>query len=182
MNTIILYGDKKDTQIKNNLFKILSDDFQINYICDSKICTISSSKTNTPLNIIETSSLKEVRAKNTIIILKNNAKINSIKYISKNVNIIINSNNSKNIAKLANKNANVYTCGFSPKDYVTFSSRNNDNTIVSLQRNVKGTDGMIYEPMEIPCDCANNLNDFSILAAILTLILIGKSKENKVIF
>ncbi|MFZ2538000.1 MAG: hypothetical protein WAX04_03755 [Oscillospiraceae bacterium] len=179
MNTIIIYGNKKDDQLKNILLKLLADKFKINYISDT---TVSSSSGNKVLNIIETSFLNEIKVKNAILILKNNAKINAIKFIDKSTNIIINENNTKNLLCLAKSINNVFTCGFSSKDYITFSSHEDDNAIVSLQRSIKLLNGHICEPMEIPCKAVANINDYSILAATLTLILLGVIDENKVNF
>lgn len=179
MNTIIIYGNKKDEQLKTILLKLLSKKYKVNYISDT---IISSSVGNRAINLIETSSLNEIKVKNAILILKENARINSIKSIEQSINIITNANNTKNLLRLGKSIHNVYTCGFSPKDYVTFSSREEETAIVSLQRSIRQANGHICDPMEVPCSTANKISDYSILASTLTLILLGSISENKVIF
>lgn len=179
MDTIIIYGNKKDKQIRESLQKLLSKKFNVNYISDS---VINSGSFGSQLNIIETTSLNEINIKNAILIVKNDSKINSISYIDKTTNIIVNANNTKSLLRLGKSNHNVYTCGFSSKDYVTFSSFDDESAIVSLQRSIKQLNGSICEPMEIPCDRLNGINDYTILATVLVMILLDKVDDKKISF
>lgn len=44
----------------------------------------------------------------------------------------------------------VITCGLSPKDTVTFSSRNNGHISIALQRDLVALDGETVEPFDLP--------------------------------
>jgi hypothetical protein len=65
---------------------------------------------------------------------------------------------------LCNKNVNVITCGYSATDTVTFSSLNNTNSLISLQRQIKNLNDEVIEPF----DFANEI--------------LMKSKENILLF
>lgn len=178
---LIIYGDKKDTQIKDCLLKLLSDKFNINYISEGTVSALfeinSSFCERMDINIIEMSSLNNINIKNAILILKNNAKINSIKFVDNSVNIIINADNTKNLLKLTKTINNIYTCGFSSKDYATFSSRESNNAVISLQRSIRLENDRVLDPMEIPCVLQHDINDYSILASVLAMIMLGITEE-----
>lgn len=176
MKTIIIYGDKRDLQIKNTLIPLLSKDFGIN-IVDGRV--IKSTQGYRTINIIETANANEINVKNAILILKNNAKISSIKLVEKSTNIIVNSNNAKVLARLAKSLNHVYTCGFSSKDYMTFSSREQDSAVVSLQRDIVKLNGEICEPLDIRCKTRGEMNDYTILASSLCLILLNLINEKE---
>ena len=178
MNQIILYGDKKDEQISQTVYRLLESSFHVTHITEAKVR--SGGRHTAPINLIETDSLKDIGIKNSILILKNNAKINSLRYVNKTTNVIIHSENTKNMTRLAQYLPNVYTCGFSSKDYVTFSSRGEDKAVVSLQRSVRLiNDGSFCEPFEIPCEMEHPLKDYSILAGMMMMILLGTLNETK---
>lgn len=161
-------------QIKNIILSLLTKSFGVNLICDNVISSIQGKDT---LNLIETSSINEIHVKNAILILKNNAKINSIKFIDKSTNVIINSYDTKNLSKLSKPLNHVYTCGFSSKDFVTFSSRNAESAVVSLQREIIKLNGEICEPLDIMCKNTQGISDYHLLAATVCMLLINEINE-----
>lgn len=175
MNTVIIYGDKKNNLLKNNLIRILKENNSIHIFEDNSIISDGIGES---INLIFTNNLKLINVKNAIIIIGINAKVHNIKYINRSSKIIVNANDSKQIMKLSKMSTKIYTCGFSSKDYVTFSSRNNDTAVVSLQRSVQLSKTEYCEPFEIPCIIENEISDYFILSSVLSLILLKNLNEN----
>lgn len=67
----------------------------------------------------------------------------------------------------------VVTCGLSPKDTFTFSSRGEDSAVVSLMRAVETTAGIV-EPMEIPISFVPGAEDYPLLSTTAALVLTGQ--------
>lgn len=180
MNTIIIYGEKNDCIIKNNLASFLKQNYSINFFDNNHIYHkgVNPSDQGDSILIIYTNQLNNIDISNAIVIIGNNAKINHIKHINSNVRMIVNSDNTKQINKISKFTSKIYTCGFSSKDYITFSSRNEDSTTISLQRAVHLSEYTCC-PFEIPCSISENQSDFHILSAVMTLILIKCLNEKK---
>lgn len=181
MNNIILYSDKKDSKMKDVIINQLSQKYLLNIF---ELGTIHSIGKGQPLNIIHTNSLKNISIKDCVLIFCNGAKVSEnrmavSKNLDKSVHIIVDSENTKCICQLAKYVPNIYTCGFSQKDYITFSSREDDKAVVSLQRSIRINNKTISEPFEIPCNITCELSDYYILATVLTLIFLKEINEKK---
>lgn len=71
------------------------------------------------------------------------------------------------------------TCGLSPKDTVTFSSRAPGSAVISLLRALHGADGREIEPRELPVALSTPRDDYPLLACVAALWLAGcKLPEN----
>lgn len=175
VDTVILYGDKKDAQIKNILMRILPERFRVNLISEQLVQCCGNGHI---VNLIDTQVANEIRVPNSILVLKSRSNIHSLRYMDCATNVIINSMNTKSISKLSKSLNHVYTCGFSSKDYVTFSSREEDKAVVALQRSITLSDGKICDPLELPCNISGKIEDYSILASTLTLIMLDLFDEN----
>lgn len=172
---IVIFGDKKDNQISKILIKNLSENYKINSISDGKLISLGNGETE--VNLIETSKLNEIRLDNSVLILKNSVKLNMVKFIGRTTKVIISAGNERGITKLNNHLANVITCGYSAKDYITFSSRDDAGGMISLQRSIK-QNGKIIEPFEIPFEKNGIESDYAVLSACLAMIMLGHIKEN----
>ena len=175
MKNIVLYGERKDRQIGDTLKRLMQDIFTVNYFTDFGLTTIGSGP---PINLLETASIREIDSKNCIFILKRNSKVSSIRHINRFADVVVDASNIKSVARLASKLPNVYTCGFSPKDCMTFSSCGDGNVVVSLQRSLRLSKEVSCDPFEIPCEVEAKLQDYTILASVLTLTLCGQMDEN----
>lgn len=176
MYNIILLGDDNDRHITHCLLALLKADYQVNQITTDISQTIGD---GAPINLIELTEISEVAMNNGILILKQNAKTSALKRIDPSVKVILSESDVKSISPFASSLSNVYTCGFSPKECVTFSSREEEDMVVSLQRSILLPSGITCEPFEIPCHRSVGYSDYAMLASVLTMILIGALNENK---
>lgn len=133
--------------------------------------------TKQSINIIFTDSLKNIDTKNIVLILFTSIRHSAIKHLDASTRIIVNSINQRSIKTLAHCKHSVYTCGFSSKDYITFSSKFGLTAVVSLQRNIRPLDNMMYEPFEISCTLKSSYSDFTILSCVLAMILLNLVDE-----
>ncbi|WMJ23334.1 hypothetical protein RBG61_01345 [Paludicola sp. MB14-C6] len=176
MQTIVIYGDKQDIEVKNQIIQLLKNDYNITVIEDHRIYSVGSGPS---LNIILTNNYSSILITNAIIILTSNAKLSYLELIDPSCRIIVNADDANYVSRLASLNSNIYTCGFSQKDSITFSSREKDNVVVSLQRSITTISDNLCEPFEIPCEIFNEISDYTILATILVLILLNYYDEKK---
>lgn len=116
----------------------------------------------------------------SILFLQKKANLKKTNRLSDKTTVVIDSENRKQLELVSRFPVDVVTFGLSPKDTVTFSSRDEQSAVVSLQRAVTALDGALLEPMEIPCILNEKLNDPLILgiASIMILLhLIDGDKE-----
>lgn len=99
-------------------------------------------------------------------------------FLSKETTAIVCSESTSQLEVLSQTPAQVLVCGLSSKDTVTFSSRKDTRATVSLLREIRGWDGRIVEPMDIPLDVPSNCGDYLVLAAVASAIYFGIPPEN----
>lgn len=70
------------------------------------------------------------------------------------------------------------TCGFSPKNTVSVTSRTDDKITLSLNRAIRTVEGVICEPLEqpIPLD-ESSRDEYGIMAEFAARLLIGESHQ-----
>ena len=64
------------------------------------------------------------------------------------------------------------TCGLSPKDTLTLSSRTSDSLMISLQRTMSSISGYSIDPVEIPLSLSCPRNPLLVLPAAAVLLLL----------
>lgn len=171
MYTIVLYGDKKDTAIDSLFSKALAERFLVTEVNELQITRYGKSNAKEVL-LIRSDCITEIDTPNVILVLKQRAKIGNVKRLNKSAHIIVGAAGSAQLLKLRQAPGNVYTCGFSSKDYITFSSREEEKAVVSLQRSVKTVGGNVCDPLELPFKIDSKTEDYSILAMAMSMLLL----------
>ncbi|MDE7363066.1 MAG: hypothetical protein K2N38_14170 [Oscillospiraceae bacterium] len=64
------------------------------------------------------------------------------------------------------------TCGISPKNTVSVTSRTSDRLTLALNRSVRTASG-VCEPLEQPVDAAEDEDEYDIMAAFAARIILG---------
>ena len=175
MISVILFGESKDTQIAALLRRFLAREHTVCHLTQDRFETLGSGPA---VNLVETASVRELSLKNAILIVKQNAKLGLLTKIGRELPVVIDAANVRGLARLDPERANVYTCGYSPKDAITFSSREETSAVVSLQRTVRLGKGGDCEPFELPCVLDGKADDYSVLASAMGLILMRLLDEN----
>ena len=67
----------------------------------------------------------------------------------------------------------IISCGNNPKNTITFSSLNDDNILLSLQRTVRGINSAKTEPCELNIKLSKKYQPFSVMASATVLLLFG---------
>ncbi len=87
---------------------------------------------------------------------------------------IVNSDETWSIKLMAELKIPAVTCGLSSKDTFTFSSKSDENAVISLMRSVKSVYKNLLEPMEIPISFSKDTDEFFLLSFVATLVLTEK--------
>lgn len=178
MEQIVLFGDRRDREIALLLKRCLAQRSAVCHITESECSTEGN---GAPVLLLETESLQELQCPSAILILKKKARAGGLKRIADGVSVIVDAADTNTIAALGAHHPalQVYTCGFGHKNTVTFSSRDDEQAVVSLQRPIFRSDELICDPFEIPCEIGRGQEDYSILATVMALILTRRWNENK---
>ncbi len=129
--------------------------------------------------------LERLEGGKSILLLLKKANLKKARYLSEKTTVVIDSENRKQLEQIRRFPVNVVTFGLSAKDTVTFSSREEQSAVVSLQRSVTALDGAVLDPMEIPCILKGNCSDqliLGIVAILILLHLIDSEKEETLYF
>lgn len=178
MYEIVLYGNKKDQEIRRCLLPQLQRHFEVHYLSD-RLTVYKNGKPR--IILIETDLLRSLDVENGILVLKRHAKLGTLKHLHPTVRVILQSDQARTLLRALSTHPYVYTCGLSSKDYINFSSREENTAVVSLQRSLRQVNGSCCEPMELPCTPVGEKNEYTILATALVLMLLGVASHEKML-
>lgn len=173
MHQIVLYGDPQDRQISTLLRKWLSERFAVQYFSTEEIQEEGSGPI---LQILEYAPVHRISVPSAILLAKRRAPIEELERISSKTTLIIDANDCYKAALLERRipELSVCTCGFGGKDTITFSSRDEQQAVIALQRPIRLENGTICDPFEVPCcisELASAADDYVLLASAMSLIL-----------
>lgn len=163
----IIDKNKKFEIIKNEILKNINDKkMNIISVNNQNIENVKNIKFETV--VIGTAIDKIIGHKELIEKICENAKY-----------LIIDSDNEIELNFLENKEINIITYGLNQKATLTLSSRNENNLLIALQRNIKNIENQVIEAKEINIEIEENnkLNIEDIL--IITIISLLYNKNNK---
>jgi hypothetical protein len=167
----LFYGNEKDHALSDQIYASLHSKVPISFYNQDVLMEAGE---DTQIELIETDHLKSLYADRTIIYFKNKCDLHPLKTISGDITAVVNANYRRQLAFVSRHHLKTVTYGFSNRDTVTFSSRDDERLVISLQRSVYTLDGVLIDPMEIPCRISGERNDLSILAYVAILILLGE--------
>lgn len=111
-----------------------------------------------------------ISAKNATLLVLNKRQTKPLMFNGSLKGICESSNqNALNILKLSN--ILTIVCGTSNTDTITFSSITNNKALISIQRQIKTTNGKIIEPCEIPITINHKFSNSAVICACSVLIL-----------
>ena len=148
---------------------------------------------NSKLNKFETininlKSIENVKnIKFDILVVNENIEnlLNHSKYlediISKSLYVIVNSDIKNNLSSLKKAKANIITYGFNAKATITISSIKEENTMLCVQRSLKGIGENVIEEQEISIEIEkNNINKLYNVLVIFAILSIYGEKLKKI--
>ena len=173
MHQIVLYGDPQDRQISTLLRTWLSKRFTVQYFSSEEMQETGNGPV---LQILEYAPVRRICLPSAILLAKHRAPIDELQQISSQTILIIDTSDCYKAALLEQRmpELSVCTCGFGGKDTITFSSRNERQAVIALQRPIRLRGGVICEPFEVPCcisETASVPDDYVLLSSAMSLIL-----------
>lgn len=173
--SIIIVGDLEDASIGNFFFENLSKQFSVSYFSNGRFL---ESGIGQEIMLYETDKIAQCNFKNCVMIIKKQCSINICNEFESNTVAIVSSEQQNHLKLLSKLNLRTITCGSSSKDTVTFSSKNDDEIVISLQRAISTINGEIIEPFEMPMKKSIEDDDFTLLAYVSLLIETGIIDKN----
>lgn len=175
MQKLILYGSEKSDSLRRYLLFSLKNKLNVSFMNSH----IFQSRKKEALQLFEVDGMEKISADASILFLKTKADFESLRYLKDNMTVIINSANHQQLEFISKFKVNVVTCGLSTKDTITFSSRDENSAVVSLQRSIRAIDGTIIEPMDIPCKITKKYSDYFVLGYVAILLLLNLVSQNQ---
>ena len=170
-----LVGSLDDNSIGNFLYEKLSKFFSVTYLSNGKLL---KNGIGDDFLLFDIDYINICNFENCILIIKRHCPINSINNLNRATVTIVSSDEQDYLKKLSTLNIKTITCGSLGKDTVTFSSKNDDEIVISLQRSFNSIFGEEIEPFEIPIKKSQDDDDFTILAYIALCVEIGVIDKN----
>lgn len=159
----------KNSRLCNYAVQVLSNSYFVR-VTDGKYLMQKGS--GYLLDIIRTENIAEINSESCAVILGEYEEYREIKIDSTNLYIIANSLCDSQIASLKGCVYPVITCGSKSVDAVSFTSIDDDNVTVSLNRNIIALSGRCVQPLELPVQYSNDESLYNILAVTALRILL----------
>lgn len=174
MKTVILcYTDQKKL-LSNLILKNLSTSYSITVINDTSVKNIGKGE---HLLLTEGTKLQNIMVPNAILLFDETFEPDPNLQVDSNSICIASSNNSHLLEKLAQNHARVITCGMSPKDTFTYSSKSETAISIAIQREIYNWEGQSIEPFELVFSLEKAVRSYDLLAFAALLIISGVIKE-----
>lgn len=170
MVKLILLGESRSEKTERFLEANLSRRFSL--IC----CTgqrVSVSGAGEELLLLASPELNCAELKGGLFLVRNGARLPKGLRLPADAVVIVSSDEEGQLRQLAQMGAQTVTCGLSCKDTVTFSSKSEEEAVVSLMRGVPGLNGEMLEPMDVPITFPPESGDYPLLACTAALLLAG---------
>ena len=170
MQKIVFYTAEKNAYFSRLLLQNLSDSYTITWTGEKEAFSRGS---GTDLLILETDKLSNIELSDAIIVFDENCMPSQELRINGNCICLAASDNHNLLKILSGSHAKVITCGMSPKDTFTYSSKGEASIAVSLQRELLTLQGQSVEPLELVLSCPGEANSYALLFYVAILILLG---------
>lgn len=113
---------------------------------------------------IKTSGFAAVNNENAVVILGKNARCEMLSAQS----VIVNGDEPFDALP---RNVRVISCGVSPKNTVSVTSRTPEKLTLSLNRSLRTENG-VCEPFELPVDVLEDVSEYDVMAAFAAKLLL----------
>ena len=184
MVTIVLYGDRQDQVLLHIFERNLKPSFSVHTVTAGSIRTAGNGP---DILIVNSGNPHTVKGKNCIVVLKPDADMGRIRDFSRDVVVLANSACPEQLRQLSEMKLRTIVCGISSKDTITYSSLNENDAAVSLQRTIETLQGRSVEPMEITVDFTAKYDPSTVLLYVASLLVSGvdlkrQEGENRISF
>ena len=122
---------------------------------------------------METDRLSNIALSDAIVVFDENCLPCQELTISESCICLAASDNHNLLKILSGSHARVVTCGMSPKDTFTYSSKDEASIAVSLQRELLTLQGHPVEPLELVLSCPEEAGAYTLLFYAAILVLLG---------
>lgn len=118
-------------------------------------------------SVVKADGNTEIDCENAAVIVGRNASVN----IKNALGVIV---DGENFSGRIPHGIQLITCGISPKNTVSVTSRTDDKITLSLNRAIHTADG-VCEPLEQPVSVSGALNEYDVMAAFAARLLLSNN-------
>ena len=163
MKTVAVFGNSDSGLISRALYRVLNEKSSAALVEGS---TVGAIQKNPDYLIVGACGLKKLYAENGVIIFQNNIEIPPTFELSGQFTAVVGEENATALRFLKNRGIITVTCGMSPKNTVSLSSRSDGSAAVCIGREIKGA-----QQGECILEFGEKYVDFSLLAVASALML-----------
>lgn len=163
---VILFSNRKN-RTEKEIIDILTG-AGATYISDR---AVFSGKSN--ITIISEYKKTDIKINKGVAIITDDTERFKDQKFSKEIIGICEDCNKKALSVFSKSPIAVISCGMSPKNTITLSSRSENTLLLSLQRTITDIFGNTIEPAEFLIRIKNNYSEFPIMASIAVMLIYG---------
>jgi len=182
MITVLLIGSEEEVDISNVLIDAIKAINASTLHLTAKSISVQPHNTNQiDFLIVDNMNISNIDTDRGIAVFKQKIPgIDNSYKIPSNFIAVTDSENNDAVSILLKNGMQTVTCGLSQKDSITFSSRDDEDAVVSLQREIKTLNGNAVFPHEIPIKLESVKGEYPVLAAIAVLLIAGNLIEHEI--
>ncbi len=137
------------------------------------VCIVGESSSDKQLRglpLVKAADRADIDCENAAVIVGKSARLN----VKKALGVIV---DGESFRGKVTRGIQLITCGISPKNTVSVTSRTDDKITLSLNRSIRTADG-VCEPLEQPIPLTENIRDeYDIMAAFAARLLLGGTAQ-----
>lgn len=175
MVPILVWGEDGDQRTAALLVRFLAKRYGVLHLGQEKLRRIGQGPVS--FLVVESRSLQEFDLPGGVVVLKHGAQVENLCAIGRDTLVILDSSNEAALHALMKREAYVLTCGLRSKDTVTVSSRQEDDAVISLQREIVTFTGRKLEPMELVFRNCAGVETAQLLLLATLLFTLGLVEE-----
>lgn len=139
----------------------------------SLVCIVGESTSDKQLRgipLVKAADRADIDCENAAVIVGKSARLN----VRSALGVIV---DGESFSGKVTRGVQLITCGISPKNTVSVTSRTDDKITLSLNRTIKTADG-ICEPLEMPISLTESpRSEYDIMAAFAARLLLGETVQ-----
>lgn len=167
MTVVFICGDKNDRSFRFLLKNVLAKTYTVTYIGGDLVFRRGNGY---EVVAIDFETFDKIETKEPIFLLKKDCVPNFA--FPENSTAIACSENEEQIKALKNSPCRIITCGFGKTDSFSYSSLSDEETVVSLNRELTAFSGKKIQPLEIPTEIPRGQDLYSVIAFTALRILL----------
>lgn len=174
MQTILLYGDRRDMFLRTALLGALAQSGSVLYVEEGHF--FQAPEEDPAFFVYECECLPSLSVSKGLLLLKNSCSCRELSLPS-GIWAVLESDNHSGACALRHQPSPVISCGCSARDTLSLASIEDETAVLSLQRSVFTLNGKLVEPHDFSVSLQSRRHPHQILPVAMALLLCGIPTE-----